>query len=280
MRQAIVAFLRALVLDREVQDTFQEGVRSQELGRRLAATGSTVLAQIALRRSRQINVSDANLQAEGLASAYLAELALWIGDLDLAGKSAQRAWELAAVQRVERDFIRSALLQGRVALATGQLSYADERLHHALTRTRAVGIVEFELEVLVAIAELELKRGDPAKARTGLDDVWEAAERGPYPLQQADAFNVLAAIAVAEADMAGAVAAATSAYKAAWCDGPPYAYHWGLEKAKAHLAALGAPEPALPPFDESKFEPLPEVEINPKDKYWVDPDSLDQPPSS
>jgi hypothetical protein len=31
----------------------------------------------------------------------------------------------------------------------------------------------------------------------------------------------------------------------------------------------------LQPFDESKFEPMPEVEINPKDKYWVDPDNLD-----
>jgi hypothetical protein len=86
---------------------------------------------------------------------------------------------------------------------------------------------------------------------------------------------VLAAIALAEGDKPAASSAAIKAYKAAWCDGPPYAYHWGLEQAKAHLAALGAPEPAMPPFDESKFEPLPEVEINPKDKYWVDPDSLD-----
>jgi hypothetical protein len=31
----------------------------------------------------------------------------------------------------------------------------------------------------------------------------------------------------------------------------------------------------MPPFDESKFEPFPEVEINPKDAYWVDPESLD-----
>ncbi len=49
-----------------------------------------------------------------------------------------------------------------------------------------------------------------------------------------------------------------------------------MEKAKAHLEALGAPEPVMPAFDESKFEPMPEVEINPKDEYWVDPDSLDQ----
>ena len=31
----------------------------------------------------------------------------------------------------------------------------------------------------------------------------------------------------------------------------------------------------MPPFDESKFEPMHEVEINPKDEYWVDPASLD-----
>jgi hypothetical protein len=31
----------------------------------------------------------------------------------------------------------------------------------------------------------------------------------------------------------------------------------------------------MPPFDESRFEPMPEVEINLKDEYWVDPDALD-----
>jgi hypothetical protein len=45
--------------------------------------------------------------------------------------------------------------------------------------------------------------------------------------------------------------------------------------AKQLLSELGAPEPQLPPFDESKFEPMPEVELNPKDEFWVDPDSLD-----
>ena len=132
-----------------------------------------------------------------------------------------------------------------------------------------------EVPTLLAIAQLELQCGHPANARIVLNDIWEAAERGPYPLRQADTYNVLASIELAEGNKPAAIDAATKAYKAAWCDGPPYAYHWGLEKAKAHLAALGAPEPDMPPFDESKFEPLPEVEINPKDEYWVDPDKLD-----
>lgn len=114
-----------------------------------------------------------------------------------------------------------------------------------------------------------------AEARARLEDVWDSTERGPYPLHLADAYNVLAEIALAEGDALAAIEAATKAYKSAWCDGPPYAYRWGLEAAKAHLAALGAPEPTLPPFGESKFEPLPEVEINPKDEFWFDPDSSD-----
>jgi hypothetical protein len=31
----------------------------------------------------------------------------------------------------------------------------------------------------------------------------------------------------------------------------------------------------MPPFDASRFEPMPEVEINPKDEFWVDPDKLE-----
>jgi hypothetical protein len=48
--------------------------------------------------------------------------------------------------------------------------------------------------------------------------------------------------------------------------GPPFAYHWGRKAASAHLNALSAPEPSdLPPYDESKHEPMPDVEIDPPD---------------
>ena len=186
---------------------------------------------------------------------------------------AARAWELASVQRLEQDFIRAALVQGQAALGLGNLELADERLHHALTRARAVNVVENELPDLIAITELEIEREHFDQARARLDEVLDAARRGPYPLHEADAYNVLAGIERASGNQTAAIEAATNAYKAAWCDGPPYAYHWGLEKAKAHLKAFGASEPVMPPFDESNFEPLPDIEINPKDEHWVDPSS-------
>jgi ATP/maltotriose-dependent transcriptional regulator MalT len=130
-----------------------------------------------------------------------------------------------------------------------------------------VNYVEEELAALVALAELRRRQGELGAARELLEDVWEAAERGPYPLVHADACCVLAQIERDEGNVEKAVEAAERAYRLAWCDGPPFAYHWGLERARALLKELGAGEPVLPAFDESKFEPMPEVEIDPADEF-------------
>jgi len=178
-------------------------------------------------------------------------------------------WRLADIWDKEADFIRAARVQGQAALGMNDLTAADERLHHALIRARTVDLVEEELPTRVALAELRRREGDLKAAREFLDDVWESAERGPYRLIHADACNVLAQIERDAGNTAAAVEAAMKAYRLAWCDGPPFAYHWGLEKAKQHLKELGAPEPEMPPFDESKFEPMPEVEIDPEDEFHV-----------
>ncbi len=71
-----------------------------------------------------------------------------------------------------------------------------------------------------------------------------------------------------------AIKAATAAYRLAWCDGPPFAYHRGLEAATAHLAALGVQEPTMLPFDESRYEPMPQVEIEPPGEEDADDQGL------
>jgi tetratricopeptide (TPR) repeat protein len=274
LRETEGSIRKGLIMSRELKDEFFEAVSLFLFGHQLSVIGDHN-CRIAFGRSRHIFGKSRHVQYDGVVSACIAENWHWLHNFKRADVWAERAWKLAAEARYERDFIGAALLQGQVALGRTDLVRADERLHHALTRARAINLVELELPTLTALAELELRRGSPTEGKIRLDDVWEAAGRGPYPLQQADAFNVLADIEQKIGNTSAAIDAATKAYKAAWCDGPPYAYHWGLQKAKAHLKALGAPEPDMPPFDESKFEPLPEVEINPKDEYWVDPDKLD-----
>jgi tetratricopeptide (TPR) repeat protein len=258
---------RALIIIREQDNRFHEAVSLLSLGLMLAARGLANESRSALRRSLRLFIAQSASQFEGVVNSHLAQSAQWLGEFAGALSFANRAWELAHFQSYERDFIRAARAQGEAALGLNDLATADERLHHALTRARMVNLVEEELPALVALAELRRRQGDLKAARELLDDVWEAAERGPYPLIHADACNVLAQVERDAGNDAKAVEAATRAFELAWCDGPPFAYHWGLERARALLGELGAGEPLMPAFDESKFEPMPEVEIDPADEF-------------
>jgi tetratricopeptide (TPR) repeat protein len=266
LRESESAVRHALVLIRKQGDPFREAISLYWFGLTLAARGLANESESALQRALRLFRAQSNSVGEGFGNSYLAQRALWLGEFASALLFANRAWELAHVQGYEGDFIRAARAQGEAALGLNDFAAADERLHHSLTRARMVNSVEEELPALVALAELRRRQGDAKAARELLDDVWEAAEYGPYPLIHADACNVLAQIERDAGDEAAAVGAATRAYRLAWCDGPPFAYHWGLEKARGHLRELEASEPEMPAFDASRFEPMPEVEIDPEDE--------------
>jgi len=269
LRESEDAALRALLIGRGREDRLREAISLYWLGLTLAVRGEAEKSGLALRRSLDIFQQKVLGQWAGVANSYLAQRASWFGEYAEALQFANCAWEFAHIQRFERDFINAARVQGEAALGLDDCEMADERLHHALMRARAVNQVEQELPALTALAELRRRRGDENGARELLDDVWEFAERGPYPLFHADALNVLAQIERDAGNTDKAIEAATKAYELSWCDGPPYAYHWGLEKAQKHLEELGAPLPEMEPFDESKFEPMPEVEIDPEDEFHV-----------
>jgi hypothetical protein len=269
LRESEVAARRALVMSREQGDRFREAISLYWLGLTLAARSLENESGSALQRALRLFIAQSISQSEGLVNSYLAQRALWLGEFAGARSFASRAWQLAHVRSNERDFILAARAQGEAALGLNDLAAAHERLHHALTRARMVSLAEEELPALVALAELRRRQGDVKAARELLDDVWEAAERGPYPLIHADAFNVLAQIERDERNEVKATEAAVKAYRLAWCDGPPFAYHWGLERARGHLRELGVEEPVMPAFDEGKFEPMPVVEIDPEDEFHV-----------
>lgn len=257
----------ALIISVQQGERFHEAVSLFWIGFTWAARGLKNESNSALQRPLRIFRAHYHNQLEGATNYCLAQRALWFGEFATALLFANRAWGLADIQKHEGDFIRAARVQGEAALGLNNFATADERLHHALTRARAVNLVEEELPALIALAELRRRQGGPQAAQEFLNDVWETVERGPYVLIHADAFNALAQIERDASNLSEAIEAATKAYRLAWCDGPPFAYHWGLEKARKHLRELGAPEPDMPPFDQSKFEPMPEVEIDPEDEF-------------
>jgi hypothetical protein len=266
LREADKAARLAVQASREMGSAFWEAVSLGYLGRILSVRNEHQ-AENVLRLSLNMFAAQNRSRSQGVSDALLADLFLWRKSFPVARRLANSAWEAAHIRHQERDFIRSSRLQGEAALGLDDFAAADERLHHALARARRVHYVEEELPALVALAELRGRQGDAKAARELLNGVWEAAECGPYRLIHADACNVLAQIEQDEGDRRTAVEAATRAYELAWCDGPPFAYHWGLEKARGLLIELGAEEPEMPEFDESKFEPMPEVEIDLPDEF-------------
>ncbi len=267
LRESETTVRRALVSTRERQNHYQEAISLYWLGLVLIARGVADESNLALQRSLRMFASMSYDLAVGVVNSFLARRALWLSQFAVALSFANRAWELAQVDKLEGDFIRAARVQGEAALGLNEFATAEERLHHALTRARAINLVEEELPSLASLAELSRRQHNPKAARELLDDVWELAERGPYPTFHADALNVLAQIERDAGNTQAAIEAATKAYRLAWCDGPPFAYHWGLVAARKHLQELGAREPEMPPFDASKFEPMPEVEIDPDDEF-------------
>jgi tetratricopeptide (TPR) repeat protein len=266
----------ALIITRELHAHITEGISLKLLGLALAARGIVTESESALQRALRMDLRLPETGGKSVNHSFLAQRALWIGEFTLALSLANTALELAHVLSFERVSIRAIGRQGEAALGLRDFITADEKLHQTITRARIVNYVEEELPALVALAELRRRQGDLKAAREFLDGVWEAADRGPFPLVHADAFNVLAQVEQDEGNREKAVEAAVRAYRLAWCDGPPFAYHWGLEKARKHLRELGAEEPDdLPPFDASKYEPMPEVEIDPEDEFHAGGDAGD-----
>jgi tetratricopeptide (TPR) repeat protein len=257
---------RALLVFQQIEDNAaNEADNLRHLGLTLASRDDPAAEKAFSRAFRLCRGQEFRLPLS-LTCLDACQHALWQGRIPEALDLANEARRLATQTRVERNQTRAVLMLGVAALANSTLRIAEESLHLALTQARFGSFTEEEVAALVGLAELRCRQGDLIAARTMLDDVWEPVDRGPYPLFHADALNVLAQIERDAGHAGAAIDAATKAYRLAWCDGPPFAYHWGLEAAKAHLAALGAPEPAdLPLYDESHYEPLPHVEIDPPD---------------
>jgi ATP/maltotriose-dependent transcriptional regulator MalT len=128
-------------------------------------------------------------------------------------------------------------------LYLGHLDEATDTLIDVLREARSKALAEAELHSLRCLADAYRIRGDYASARTFLDDLDEIAARGPYRLIQADAANIRARLP--DADPAQRRTHAEQAYRLAWCDGPPYAYHRALELATQALHDLGTPPPQV-----------------------------------
>lgn len=233
----------AVTYARDMGDRWMEAVGLTTLGRIDAARGAVSAARLAFERSNASFDAQRAVYRQGGNLVFWAQLERCVGDARKALTLADRAWQIASEQSFERDFVRAGRIRGEAYLALGMVEVAEDELAGALARARSCDLVEEAIPAMLALSECVQRRDSPDRARELVDDVWALAEKGPYPLLQANAYHRLAELELALGRHSPAVQAATKAHRLAWRDGPPFAHHWALESASRLLALLGASTP-------------------------------------
>jgi tetratricopeptide (TPR) repeat protein len=232
--EADKSFRRRRELSRELHDEFGEAIGRAELGRLEAYQGHWEKSSEELDDAISSFRKQELKQGEGIVWAYLAMRALLMKNPQEAIQAAHQSRELATVVCVERDFIQANWLLGW-ALIQESISEAEGHLSDALTRCRRINLVEFEPDILLALARWHLASGDATKAREHANEALTIADRCEYRLIQAAVHNFLAQLAFDSGDRATALGHAEIARERAWCDGPPHCYKPALDEAEALL---------------------------------------------
>jgi tetratricopeptide (TPR) repeat protein len=258
-RQAEAIGLKCLMLSREHQLDFNESIALLRLMLLYLSCGNENLAKTAGTRAAKIN--------DELGNAYNRELVLYLLAIETGSPEAALSHArslLGTGQALGLGELQGLCGEGRALLELGQLRAAEEKLGICLANARAGAFGEDEAESTLLLAKTKFNLGEHASAKQLLSDYIDFTDRSTSPIVMADALNLLASIELAAGNNLAAVQAANHAYTSAWCDGPPYAYQRGLTMATEVLDSLGATPPAnLAPFDESRYEPLPEIELDP-----------------
>jgi tetratricopeptide (TPR) repeat protein len=155
---------------------------------------------------------------------------------------AQWAASTSAVSEIVQTHVDAFHVQGLVHMHSEAYDEAESALGQGLAIASGIGS-DSEVDILIALAELNRRRGALDKAREALSEVWEPIKRGRLRLTHAEACLELAEVELAAGRLADAAEAAATAYRLAWCDGPPYAYDDALRRATAVLDACKVPKP-------------------------------------
>jgi tetratricopeptide (TPR) repeat protein len=275
---------QGLQIIRRRGDFLREAVNLYWLGMGLAHRGEAQLSETALQRSLRIFRAKFATQAEGVVHAFLAQRALWLGIHQEALNSANKSITIG--EKLKNDE-HHADLHGAIKILTAGLRMKGEalllvpssdgfplesgttNLQSALTYAREIEFVEEELPALRALALKALQNNELDSAREYLKQTWHLAERGQFLLYNADSYNILAQVEIANGNRSKAVEAARYAFDLSICDGVPFAYQRGLEDAQTFLYQLDGGIQMIPKFDKTKFVPMSEIELSPKDEFSV-----------
>jgi tetratricopeptide (TPR) repeat protein len=233
----------------EIKDEFMEAVCRQVLGQLLTYRGEFDEAEKEFNDGIRLHPNTlAGQWWKGTSWLYWAQGSLLRHDIPHAIELAREAERLKSIEypgvgKIERDIIYAKWLVGASLVTEGNnLNDAYKTLADALTRCRRINLVEFEPDILLALARWHYVRGDAVEARAHAEQALAIADRGEFRLKQTEIHNFLARVALEAGERDVAKEHAEVARERAWCDGPPHCYRVALDEAEGLLRELGAGE--------------------------------------
>jgi tetratricopeptide (TPR) repeat protein len=231
----------SLSLCKNTHDMFNEAKTHQYLALLRAYQGefeaSSQHLGTALSLFKEINA----IAPESAVWAYRALCGLLTGDISSALVAARYARELSDTRKEERDIIRAEWLLGwtfirQASLDNNQLAEnlqeAEQHLKEALHRCRQINMVDYEADLLLALARLHHVKGDRHQAKIFAKEALVITNRSDFRMLRADINNLLARLELEDGNQKEAINHAQAAFHDAFCDGPPYCYKSALEEAK------------------------------------------------
>jgi len=212
----------------------------------LAVRGLVGDANESLERSTALATVHEAEEYKLVAVCLRARLAIWEEHPELGLTLSQQACSIAAAMGRKRDYIHALICQSSALCGLGRISEAETPAVEALEVSRELRYGSGEVRALVAMAALIWQQRETAPAKNWATQALHLAQSGGYRLELVDTYNLLAEIEDFSRNLTAAAVSSAKAYELAWCDGPPFAYRWGLARAKKHLLALKIPVPDLP----------------------------------
>ena len=148
------------------------------------------------------------------------------------------------------------LTQGMAEVATGALDAGEEHLQGSLSKAEKSAYRIVQCFALLALAEIAVARGQWSDVQDLMDRYFQVDPTGAWQLTAGDAWRLRALVAQARGDRVAARELAATAYRVCACDGPPYTYAAGVQRARALLAELGGYVPRTSSRLHPEWRPL------------------------
>ncbi len=242
-----------LDLQGRVGKRFSIGVDMFAFGRGLRMRGEHTESSAALDEALNLLASGDRSHEQTFARWCGAQRAVWDQDWDTVERtldtinstdtSAMPTLEDADEVRAQTILSRLTQLAGETAMAVGHADRAGALFQQALSEADGVHFVEGTIHAMLGLHSVAALQGDLDNRRRWLDAIFQLVHQGPYRVLDSDAHLALAALESEQGNPAIATSAARRAATLSWCDGPPFSYASGYQRAEASLRMMHGPEP-------------------------------------